>query len=159
MIYLAGLCAALAALWFALSGEASILSLAFGAVSVLAALGLSARLEIIDRDASPYHRLPQLGVHALWMLGEIAKANVAVLGSILGGRHAISPGMARVEAVGQSDLARALFANSITLTPGTVTVDIDCGVLLVHALQDDGARPGRFAEMNRRAARAADGRG
>ena len=68
MTYLPGLALALAALWFALSGETSPLFLMLGAVSVLAALWLAARLRIIDRDASPYHRIVQLLVYLVWLL-------------------------------------------------------------------------------------------
>jgi multisubunit Na+/H+ antiporter MnhE subunit len=53
-------------------------------------------------------------------------------------------------------MALALFANSITLTPGTVTVETGAD-FLVHALHEERARPASFAAMNRLAARAAGG--
>jgi multicomponent Na+:H+ antiporter subunit E len=157
MIYLPGLALATAALWFALSGETAPLFLFFGALSVLATLWLCARLGVIDRDASPYHRAPELLVYVGWLLAAIAKANVVVVRAILGPRGAINPAMVRVAAAARSDLGKVLFANSITLTPGTVTVDVADGQFLVHALQEEASRPASFAAMNRRAARAADG--
>ena len=59
---------------------------------------------------------------------------------------------------GKADLGKALFANSITLTPGTVTVDNEGPRLLVHALVRESAHPSSFASMDRDSARAADGK-
>jgi multicomponent Na+:H+ antiporter subunit E len=157
MIYLPGLIIAVAALWFALSGETAPLFLVLAAASFIATLWLCARLGIIDRDASPYHRFHLLIAYAGWLMIEIVKANVVVIRAILSPRSAISPAIVKVKPEGQSDLARSLFANSITLTPGTVTIDTD-GDFLVHCLQEDNARPSAFATMNRLAARAAGGR-
>jgi len=155
MTYLPGLIAALAALWFALSGETAPMFLALGVLSVLAALWLAARLRIIGRDASPYHRALQLALYFIWLAGEIIKANVAVIIKVLGPRHAIDPDLVRLKTNAKTDLGKALFANSITLTPGTVTVDVDGQEFVVHALVREAARPGDFAPMDRRAASAA----
>ncbi len=93
MIYLPGLILALAAFWFALSGETSPLFLMLGALSVLLTLWLVARLKIIDRDAAPYHRAPQMVIYGVWLVGEIVKANIAVIRRIVGPTHAIDPAM------------------------------------------------------------------
>lgn len=152
-----GLMLALAALWFALSGETAPLFLMFGAGAVIAALWLAATLRIIDRNASPYHRLVQVLLYLGWLAVEVVKANIAVIRSILDPRHTINPALVTVKSEGRSDLAKAMFANSITLTPGTVTVDVETDQLIVHALQEENARAHSFAPMDRRAARAADG--
>ena len=157
MIYLPGLALALAAFWFVLSGHVEPLFLGFAAFSVLASLWLSARLRIIDREAGLYARLPQLVGHAAWLSVQVVKANINVMGTILGWR-APDPAVARVRASARSDLGLAIFANSITLTPGTVTVDVDDGVLLVHGLCTQNVRRGAIDAMDRRAARAGDGR-
>jgi multicomponent Na+:H+ antiporter subunit E len=59
----------------------------------------------------------------------------------------------------KTDLGKALFANSITLTPGTVTVDVDGLTVQVHALVRETSPPSSFQPMDRLASRAADGRG
>jgi len=156
MTYLPGLTAALAALWFALSGETAPMFLALGVLSVLFALWLSARLGILGRDASPYHRAVQLLLYLVWLVGEILKANIAVIARVLGPRHAIDPDLVRVKTQARSDLGKALFSNSITLTPGTVTVDIEGDIFSVHALVREASRPGSFNVMDRLAARAGD---
>ena len=66
--------------------------------------------------------------------------------------------MVNVATTARTDLGKAMFANSITLTPGTVTVDVDGDRLRVHALVREASPAGSFAKMDRRAAAAADGR-
>jgi multicomponent Na+:H+ antiporter subunit E len=156
MIYLPGLALALAAFWFVLSGHVEPLFLGFAAFSVFASLWLCARLMIIDRDAAPYVRLPQLVVHAALLSVQVVKANISVIGAILG-RRGPDPAVAHVKASARTDLGLAILANSITLTPGTVTVDVEDGVLLVHGLRAGDVRSGAFDAMDRRAARAGDG--
>ncbi|MBI1361003.1 MAG: cation:proton antiporter [Alphaproteobacteria bacterium] len=156
MIYLPGLAVAVAAFWFALSGQTTPLFLLLAVVSILATLWLCARLGIIDRDASPYHLAHLLVLYAGWLVVEIFKANVVVIRSVLDLRQTISPAVVKVPPDAKTDFGRALFANSITLTPGTVTIDI-AGDLLVHVLHEENSQPASFALMNRMAARAADG--
>jgi len=158
MTYLPGLALALAALWFALSGETSPMFLMLGGVSVLTALWLAARLRIISRDASPYHRVMQLLFYLIGLMGRIAMANIGVIMRIIGPMSAIDPVMIKVTTKANTDLGKALFANSITLTPGTVTVDIDGPELLVHALVREASPTSSFASMDRAAAAAADGK-
>ena len=156
MMYLPGLLIALALLWFGLSGETSPFFIGLAVIAVVLTLLLSARLKVIDRNASPYHRAPQLLLYMGWLVVEIVKANVAVIVRVLGPRHAIDPAVVRLRTRARTDLGKALFANSITLTPGTVTVDVDGDKVLVHALVRENASVASFEPMDRRAARAAD---
>ena len=156
MIYLPGLVLALAAFWFALSGQMAPFFIGLGVISVLLTMWLAARLQIIDRDASPYHKLPQMLVYLLWLIGEIIKSNIAVIARVLGPRHAIDPAVVRLRTRARTDLGKALFANSITLTPGTVTIDVEDDNVLVHALVREKASVASFEPMDRRAAAAAD---
>lgn len=156
MTYLPGLVMALALLWFGLSGETSPFFLGLSVIAILLTLLLSARLKVIGRDASPYHRAPQLLLYMGWLVVEIVKANVAVIMRVLGPRHAIDPAVVRLRTRARTDLGKALFANSITLTPGTVSVDVDGDKVLVHALVRENASVASFELMDRRAARAAD---
>ena len=156
MIYLPGLVLALAVLWFALSGQTSPFFIGLGVVSVLLTLWLAGRLRIIDRNASPYYRLPQMLVYLGWLIVEVVKANIAVIARVLGPRHAIDPAVVRLRTRARTDLGKALFANSITLTPGTVTIDVQGDKVMVHALVRERASVASFEPMDRRAAAAAD---
>lgn len=158
MMYLPGLLIALALLWFGLSGETSPFFIGLAVIAVVLTLLLSARLKVIDRNASPYHRAPQLLLYMGWLVVEIVKANVAVIVRVLGPRHAIDPAVVRLRTRARTDLGKALFANSITLTPGTVTVDVEGQVLKVHALVRENAGEDSFTTMDRGSSRAADTR-
>lgn len=155
MAYIPGLAAALAVFWFVMSGQTSPLFLGLGVLSVLLTLWLSLKLGIVDRNASPYHRAPQIFVWLVWLLGEIVKANLVVARRIMGPLTSLDPAVVKVNGGCKSDLGKTLFANSITLTPGTVTVEVDNGVMLLHALQRDNALPESFEPMARKAAMAA----
>lgn len=158
MIYLPGLISALAAFWFAMSGETAPLFLMLASVSLILVLWLAARLRIIDRDASPYHRIVQLLGYFGWLIVEIVKANVAVIARIVGPSHALDPVMVNLKTSAKTDLGKALFANSITLTPGTVTVDVEGDRLKVHALVRETSGAPSFAPMDEKSAKAADGK-
>ncbi len=62
----------------------------------------------------------------------------------------INPCLFRVEATQREELGKVIYANSITLTPGTVTVDIDGDELVVHALSDSTKDDLETGEMDRR---------
>jgi multicomponent Na+:H+ antiporter subunit E len=140
-------------MWFALSGQTSPLFVIFAVLSVAAVVALCLRLGLTDRGASPYHRAAPLALYALWLLVEIARSNIAVLRLVLFSPGRVSPGFVHIPAPGGGDLAAALLANSVTLTPGTVTISASDGGLIVHALTQ--ASPEDFELMARRAARAA----
>jgi len=156
MTYLPGLVLALGAVWFALSGETSPQFIVLAVVSVLLSVLVAVRFRILGRESSPYHRAPQLALYFGWLMGEIIKSNVTVIARVLGPRNAIDPAMVSVRTRATSDLGKALFANSITLTPGTVTVDVDGNRVKVHALVRENASVDSFAKADRKAAAAAD---
>jgi multicomponent Na+:H+ antiporter subunit E len=78
--------------------------------------------------------LPGLAWYVPWLLVEIVKANVAVTRIVLDPRLPIEPTVVRVRPPFAGDLAVTTLANSITLTPGTITLDVDEGDLIVHSL-------------------------
>jgi multicomponent Na+:H+ antiporter subunit E len=158
MMYVPGLVLALAALWFSLSGEAAPLFLGLGALSMILTLWLVARLRILDRDASPYHRFPQLLIYLVWLIFQIIKANLSVIARVLSPGRAIDPAIVRIRTNARTDLGKTLFANAITLTPGTVTVDVVGDRVVVHALVAKAASTEAFDSIDRIASGAADGR-
>jgi multicomponent Na+:H+ antiporter subunit E len=148
----------LAALWFALSGRTEPLLLGLGAASILIVLLLLRRMEILDAEASGFRRPVSILLYWSWLGGEILKANIAVARAILKIDLDLSPTVVRVRPLQRTDYGRTVFANSITLTPGTVTVDLENGEFLVHALTEAMADPAGFAPMNEKVARAVEGR-
>ena len=143
MRHILGLGASLAAFWMLLSGSISLdhtLVLWLGVVSVILTLYLIIRMDRIDGFPAQIRLGPKLIKYWLWLGKEIGKANMDVARIVLSPKMNISPRMVRVKASQQTDVGIATFANSITLTPGTVSVDIDDGEILVHAITDETAQ-------------------
>ena len=161
MGYFLGLIVVLVALWTGLSGYYTLnkpLIATLGGSSILLSGILAYRFDILDRESSPYARLPQLMAYWVWLVVEIFKANWVVIKACLRSNLDINPALVKVKTGCESDLARTVFANSITLTPGTVSVEVEGDKILVHALYEDSAGPGAFDEMDRRSREACDGR-
>lgn len=159
MIYVPGLFIALSALWLALSGHGEAFMLGLAVVSVLLSVAITMRLGLMGREASPYHRLVPMAGYSVWLMGEIVKSNVAVLHTIIEPSARLRPRLVSLDADGRSELAAALFANSITLTPGTVTIEAARDGFLVHSLHDGADEQEEFAPMAARSLMAADRRG
>ncbi|GAB5457225.1 MAG: Na+/H+ antiporter subunit E [Henriciella sp.] len=156
--YFLGLIVVLGSLWLGLSGHYTPLILTLGGISVVLSALLAYRFDILDREASPYGRLLALMVYWVWLVVEIFKANWLVIKACLRSELDINPALVKVKTGCETDLARTVFANSITLTPGTVSVVIEGNKILVHALYEEHAQPEAFTEMDRRSRLASDGR-
>lgn len=157
MGYFLGLVVVLIGLWLGLSGLYKALILGLGAASLVLTVILAYRFKLVDREGSPYGRLPQLMTYWAWLIVEIFKANWVVIKACLKSDLDINPALVKVKTRCESDLAKTVFANSITLTPGTMSMVVDGDKILVHALYEDEAAPGAFDEMDRRSKYACDG--
>lgn len=144
---------ALFGVWLLLSGHYTQTLMTYGALSCLGVVLLVGYLGILDEEALPAH----LGIRPLlygpWLLKEIFVSNLSVAKVILSPDLPIRPRILRVDASQKTDVGRVTYANSITLTPGTVTLDVRDGKLLVHALTTDSAEGLLSGEMDRRVAR------
>ncbi|RME98303.1 MAG: hypothetical protein D6773_14640 [Alphaproteobacteria bacterium] len=125
--------------WLVLSGHYTVLTVTAGVVSVLGTLALARRMDIIDEEGHPIHLLPRATTYWPWLAVEIAKAAVDVTKLILHPKLPISPTLIRVRASQRTSVGLATYANSITLTPGTVTARVSGNEFLVHAITREGA--------------------
>lgn len=141
----------LAAYWLTLSGYFKPLLLIFGSLSILFTVWMCKRMKILDFETVPYLASPKTLSYFIWLFREIAKANMAVVRAVLKPDVQINPSMIKVPMHQDTDIGRVMFGNSITLTPGTVTVEIMEGEILVHALLQEMADPEDFMEMGERA--------
>ena len=153
MVHTISLAAVLFGVWLLLSGHYTPFLLALGGFSAILVVAIANRMDVVDRDTHPM----RLGIRILrvlgywpWLMFLIMRANVDVARLILGPSLRISPRMFRVRATQRTDLGRVIYANSITLTPGTVTVELEGSEILVHALTAEAAEELRQGEMNRR---------
>ena len=151
MLHAVGVFIVLYGFWLLLSGYFTGFLLAAGAGSALAIVLFARRLGIIDRENQPLH----LGSRAIffywpWLLKEIIKSAWDVTWRILHPRLPISPTLARFKPSQHTDLGLVIHANSITLTPGTISVAVGRNEFVVHALTAEGAASLAGSEMDRR---------
>lgn len=142
--------AVLFATWMLLSGHTEPLVVSFGVASCALVVLITQRMDVVDHEGHPIHLTWGALVYWPWLMWEIIKANWDVARCVLAPSLPISPTMIRVKASQKSDLGQAIYANSITLTPGTISVDVSGGEILVHALTRDGAKALETGEMDRR---------
>lgn len=142
----------LAATWLALSGYFITMILTFGVISIVFVLWMCARMEILDRETVPYLSLPLSIIYFFWLFKEIVKANMQVVKAVLSPDLEVSPTLTKIPYPNDADVARAMFANSITLTPGTVSVHMEDDHILVHALLKEMSNPEDFKDMGEQAA-------
>ena len=121
-------------LWLLLSGHYKPLTLGFGVFSSLLVTYLAWRMDREDRYTYPLILTWRLVGYWVWLIKEIMKSNVNVIRIILSPSLPISPIMVPFHACMKSDLARMIYANSITLTPGTITTGTEGDILRIHAL-------------------------
>lgn len=145
----------LAVIWLLWSGYFEPLILSFGAASVLFVLWICFRMRIVDEEGSPYHIAMQTRwfLYIPWLLKEIVVANLDVTKRILSKDLPISPVLFEAPCSQKTDLGRVIYANSITLTPGTVSYGVSDDKILVHAIAKEARDGVLTGEMDRRVTR------
>lgn len=143
--------------WMLLSGHTDPLVLSMGAASIVLITWLAARMHVVDAEGVPVDVSHRALPYSIWLLGQIVGSNIAMAKLVLQEEPSIQPQLVRVPTGTDSDLGRVVYANSITMTPGTVTIEARADSLLVHAISDEVAEQLRSGVMERRAARIALG--
>ena len=129
-----GLGAVLFAFWLVLSGHFEPLLMGFGVASSVLVVFIAARMEVTDREGLPFHVGGRFFVYFPWLMKEIFVANLHVAKIILDPKLPITPILVHYRASQETDLGRAIYANSITLTPGTITTGVNGPELEIHSL-------------------------
>lgn len=145
---------ALFAVWLLLSGLFKGLLLLLAALSVLLTLWLAGRMRLVDSEHHPVWAALRYVPYWPWLGVEIVKSSIDVARRVLSPSLPISPVVFEVDASQQTAVGRVVYANSITLTPGTVTMEMDGQRLRVHALTEDSIDYFRSGEMDARVSRA-----
>jgi multicomponent Na+:H+ antiporter subunit E len=140
----------LAAFWFANSGHYTALMVSLGLLSIVLVVLIAHRMDVVDHEAQPLHLTLKLPGYFAWLVKEIIVSNILVVKHIWLGNKSISPVFATITASQKTDMGRVIYANSITLTPGTVTVDIVDEKFMVHALLQESITDLESGEMDRR---------
>jgi len=150
MLHLTSLGIVLYAFWILLSGFFEPFLLAAGAGSALCVVLLARRMKIVDREGHPIQMIASVVLYWPWLAKEIAKSAWGVSRIILDPRLPISPVLVRFKPSQKTQVGLATHANSITLTPATITVEASQDEFLVHALTRDGGAGVIDSEMDRR---------
>jgi multicomponent Na+:H+ antiporter subunit E len=149
----AALVAALFAFWLLLSGTYTPFLLLAGLGAALAVAVLASRMEVADHEGLPVHLTLAAAAYWPWLAKEILKSGWEVAWIILDSRRTVSPTLVRLRPSQRSTVGLATYANSITLTPGTITVEASHEEFLVHALTREAAAALAEGEMDRRVSR------
>lgn len=138
-------------LWLLLSGHYSGLLLFFGFLSVSLVVLICIRMKLIAYE-QPLVSVQTFGLicYFPWLIKEIIKSNISVILYILNPKISISPQIVKVKSTQVSELAYIAYANSITLTPGTVSINIDDDEIEVHSLSKEGVDFLMEGQMNER---------
>jgi len=136
--------------WLLWSGHYTPILLSLGVCSCLLTLVLSIRMNIVDDEGQPIHIFTRLPGYGLWLLKEIVLSNIDVSKRILHPSLPISPRIFVMKVGQQTELGQVIYANSITLTPGTITIRLGDNHVLVHALAGKAEEELRVGIMDRK---------
>jgi multicomponent Na+:H+ antiporter subunit E len=150
------------AFWLIMSGHYDLIHVFFGVFSVLLVMlihhPLRRRLFALgEHSAALKLRLGRLLYYIPWLLGQIVMASLQVAYAVLHPKCPIDPALLRFRTRLGNTSSKVILGNSITLTPGTITLDIGQEEFLVHSLMDisssgiiDGTLPGEVAKLYER---------
>ena len=136
--------------WLLWSGLFKSLLLALGLFSCLLTYALVRRMGYFEKELFALRFSLRLFRYWIWLGREIFRSSVQVARIVLDPALPISPRTIDIKASTGHLVDQVILANSITLTPGTLSMDLHNGVIKVHALTEDGARDLASGEMDRR---------
>ena len=153
MFRIVSLVAALYVFWILMSGFFTPFLLAAGFASALFVAWLAHRMDLIDREGHPFHLTRSALTYLPWLIREILKSAVDVSRLILDPRLPVSPTVVRFKPRQRTIVGLVTHANSITLTPGTLSVTVGQEEFMVHGLTRESASAAVDSEMDRRVER------
>ena len=133
--------------WLLMSGYYTPLILSLGVISCLLCVYLTIKGKFLDNETLPIYFFPRLIQYTLWLIKEILKSNIQTAKVII--MKSEEPELFSVKATQKTNEGKVTYANSITLTPGTVTTQIKNDIFEVHALTKDFGDDVRSSEMDK----------
>jgi multicomponent Na+:H+ antiporter subunit E len=139
----------IAAVWLLLSGHYTALIMSLGGLSVLIVTWFIWRMDRVDGELGVLPTRPRLFYYLLWLMWQVVLSNIDLVRRIWDPTLPIRPTWQRLDIKVTSSLAKTLYANSITLTPGTLTTDVEDDHFMVHSVLPDGIDELRKGEMEK----------
>ena len=133
--------------WLLMSGHYTVLITSLGVISCLLCVYLTIKGNFLDNETIPIYFFPRLIQYTIWLIKEIFISNITTAKVILSKSE--EPELFSVKATKNTNEGKVTYANSITLTPGTVTTQIKDNVFEVHALTKEFGDDVRGSEMDR----------
>ena len=133
--------------WLLMSGHYTVLITSLGVISCLLCVYLTIKGNFLDNETIPIYFFPRLIQYTIWLIKEIFISNITTAKVILSKSE--EPELFSVKANQKTNEGKVTYANSITLTPGTVTTQIKDNVFEVHALNKEFGDDVRGSEMDR----------
>ena len=133
--------------WLLMSGYYTPLVLSLGVISCLLCVYLTIKGRFLDNETLPIYFFPRLIQYTLWLIKEILKSNIQTAKVII--MKSEEPELFSVKATQKTNEGKVTYANSITLTPGTVTTQIKNDIFEVHALTKDFGDDVRSSDMDK----------
>ena len=141
---------ALYVFWLVLSGYFTPFLMSAGAACAIAVVWFARRMDVIDAEGHPVQLGWRIVAYWAWLSKEIVKSAWEVSRIIVNPRLPISPTLVSFKPSQKTTVGLVIHANSITLTPGTITIDAGKDEFLVHALTRAGAEGATTGDMDRR---------
>ena len=136
--------------WILLSGYFQPLLLGFGVLSVAIVLVVLKRMDAVDQEQKQVNSGYSMLRYLVWLIGQIVSSAIFVTKLIWGSADKLSPTLAKIPVTNIPKKNRVLYANSITLTPGTLSVDLVDEELTVHALQKSSIESLKQGDMEKK---------
>jgi multicomponent Na+:H+ antiporter subunit E len=139
------------AVWLLFSGIYKLLMIIFGVVSVVLVLIAVGRMNLLKNSESAVILRPfKLINYFFWLFVEIVKSNIAVCKILWSPNISVDQKIIKIPFSQRGEISQVIFANSITLTPGTVTLEMEGKELIVHILNYGEGTTSSLSEMNKR---------
>jgi multicomponent Na+:H+ antiporter subunit E len=136
--------------WLLWSGHGEPLILAFGLAGSVVGVAFAVRTRILDEEAFPLHLSQRMLTFIPWVLWQMVRSNLHLARIILSPRMPIRPHLVRFPVSQHTAIGVVIHANSVTFTPGTVTLDFREGRFMIHAIDDEASRAVRAGTFDRR---------
>ncbi|BDX05249.1 Na+/H+ antiporter subunit E [Planctobacterium marinum] len=134
--------------WLLLSGHITSLMLSLEVISVVSVILLVHRLGMFDQETHPTNLILKLPKFLSWLIADLIMSNLQVVKLIWQPKPQLSPALLTVNMHQPGDMERVIYANSITVTPGTLTVDLQNDTITVHTLTEDMSTTIRSGERD-----------
>jgi multicomponent Na+:H+ antiporter subunit E len=145
--------ALLSGIWLANSGHYNFLMICFGIGSVAFVVWICHRMDVIDHESQPIHLTLALPNYYVWLAWKIVLSNWDVIKRVWLGNGSIQPMVKTLNLPQKTDMGRVIYANSINLTPGTVSLEVNETTIVVHALVPENIAELEDGEMSDRVSR------